>query len=179
MKTATWALAAALLLANTAGTAWLILKRAPGEERSLSETTMAQADKLFKLISEFQTELQNVTAQANYPEDRDKEDAKKSLRFHTREYELARVAYSELRVKRSRDHLLRFLEVSGCMPVPWVRECSIMQAPVFKKFVPAGYDASARRIEPAKEISYGNVSKLESLGEEFEVLLVSMLRDIK
>jgi len=185
MKTGTWLLAATLLLANLAGTAWLILNRVPSEGDRLSETTMVQVDKLFKLMSDFQTELQNVTAQANYPDDKAKELYKNQLRIHTTEYEVARLAYSELRVKRSKDSLLRFLEASGCL----ARRCLIMQPTSFTHWSGAKWiDRSGQptddptrgvRYEPGKEVSFGNTSKLESLEDEFEVLLVSMLRDIK
>jgi hypothetical protein len=127
-------------------------------------------------MADFQAELENVTAQANYPEDTDKETAKRALRGHTLHYETARLAYAEAQRRHSKDSLLRFLEIA-CGGISFGGGCSLMQAPAFQKFEP-GKIVSGQYKE-GKWVTYAKVSRLESLEDEFHVVLVSALRDIK
>jgi hypothetical protein len=164
-----------ILIGNVIGTVWLVQHTSTSSGQRLNEGTMAQVDKLFALMTSFQTELENVTAQANYPGDEEKETAKKSLVNHSFRYQLARLAYPGAREKRSREALLGFLSTS-CGNAPWGAACQLMEPPSFKhlgsgKVVNGEYQAG-------EWTTYGNVSRLESQEEELNVLALSLLYEI-
>jgi hypothetical protein len=54
-----------------------------------------------------------------------------------------------------------------------------MDAPTFKRYVPTEYASNLRVIKEGHHVTYANVSKLESLEEQFKVLTLSLLEDIK
>jgi hypothetical protein len=132
-------------------------------------------DKLFAVMTSFQTELENVTAQAKYPDDKDKEYAKHTLMAHSFNYQLARLSYLGVKEKGSREALLDFFRKS--CGENWWATCQLMNPPSFihtefGKYVNGQYQ------EGSGPTTYANVSRLESQEEEFNVLAISLLKEI-
>lgn len=127
------------------------------------------------MMTSFQTELENVTAQANYPSDKENESAKKTLKTHSLRYQLARLAYLGAKERRSREGLLDFFRIS-CGDTPWT-SCELMDPPSFEHLEPGKFVNGI--YQEGKTGAYANVSRLESQEEEFDVLAISLLHEIK
>src|SRR5689334_3999432 len=83
----------------------LVQNRQPVAGRKLGDSQMAQAAKLFNIVTDFQRELENVIGQASYETDEEKTTQRKHLRDHTLAFALNRVEYDRLASTRSVDDL--------------------------------------------------------------------------
>jgi hypothetical protein len=169
-----------LLLLNTAGVGWLVTSRrsgAGGGSATLIDAQLVQMDKLFRIMTEFHHELETVTGQAAYEDDREKAAGKLALQGQSLAYSLSRLDYEAARKSHSVRDLQAF--ISGALYSRAGFGGATMDAPTFERFVAAIYDSNFRQIKPSTTVSYANVSGLESLQEQFKVLAQSLIEDIK
>ncbi len=178
-----------LLIGNLLGVAWLLhLNRSQAQPAMLTENQLVQLDKLFEVITNFHNELGNVVGQATYSGDTENEaeekknQAKDLLRVHSIEYQVARLDFMVARKSRSIADLSHFLNTTFFMfssgdhgPI------ELMGVPknYFYYYQPMKVDESTGKIKSGRGIVFANLSKLESLHEEFFVLAESMLKDVK
>jgi hypothetical protein len=170
------ALIVVLLIANTSGTV-VLLTRAPSTQASrLTDAQLAQADKLFTIVADFQRELENVTGQASYEDDKERTAAKNDLRDRTLLFTQSRIDHDRLKKSARVDDFVIFVQGVLYSRRGWM---GVIDPPTFSRFVAAKFDTKFNEVTPSKTVQYANVSKLEALQDEFKVLSKSLLDDIK
>jgi hypothetical protein len=140
------------------------------------DQVMLQAGRLYALMNDYGGELQAVARQANYPDNEEKEKGKKAVSEFLANLETVRLAQQELIERRDRASLLQFVFVACGFP-PLSGRCMNFQTPNFSKFVPGTFQ-NGRYVE-GKTVGYANAARLESMQDEFMVLLTEMLKTAK
>ena len=164
-----------VLAINLACTAWLLNEaRQSTSGDFVSGETIAQTEKLYKLVGDFQTEYENAVGSANYPDEGTKKSTQESLRNRTLSFQRARLAFQVFKKQPTKSNLGAFVD-SICGGV-W--SCSLVEPPYMRK-IDVGKMENGRWVEGKGEIQYGNTARLESMSEEFKVLLTSMLKELQ
>lgn len=169
---------AALLVANVF-VLGLLYWQGPGGSAGprVSESQFGQVEKLFSVLSDFHKELESVTGQATYADDKEKAAGKKVRQDESIAYSLCRLDYERARRSRGVNDVHQFLV--GALYSRGFVGSGALDVPYLQRFVPAVYDQNFRQVKEADTVSYANVSKLESLQEQFRVLAQSLLDDLK
>jgi hypothetical protein len=172
----------ALLLLNTAVLGWHVTKSwsvtGAGSNPTLTDGQLAQMDKLFRVMTDFHRELETVVGQATYENDDEKGVGKRAFQDESLAYGLSKLDYQAASQSRSLRDCQEF--VSGALSRRFGPGLTTaMDQPGFKRFVPAKYDNNFRKTVDSGLVSYANVSKLESLQEQFRVLAQSLVEEIK
>jgi hypothetical protein len=130
----------------------------------LTDAQVMQLDRLFKVATQFQRELENVVAQARYPDDNEKANAGTLLHNHTVSYHLLRLKYLAVKKSKRHDDLADFFRAAFIDHIDFQRPVAINPAQFRKPLQPA---------------PYADVSRLEALQDEFRVMTISLLSDIQ
>lgn len=157
-----FALAVAILVLalNTAGVMWLVVQSRRDHREALSERSLERIERLFQLIGEYQSELQKVGSQAAFPNEENKREWKETLRWRDVAMESTRIAYLNVRRKQTVESLGLFLVLARVA----------VETP---KYTFSTYDTKT-----LQSTTFGNTSRLESLEEQFDVLMLELLRDL-
>jgi len=135
-------------------------KPAPASETELPEATLAQLEKVFGLVTDVQKEYETLLTQAKYPNDETKNSAKQWIKLKQLYYEILRVRYLECSQKRTRKALVEFVELAtGFIDVP--------------KGTFTHWELKTGTQELA------NLSRTESLRDDFYVMAVALVKDVK
>lgn len=82
-------LAGTLLILNTAGVGWLVLQsRREHKTILVGDRSLEQLNRLFRLVGEYQAELEKVGLQAPFPDDAKRKEWKDLLRWRELEWKL-------------------------------------------------------------------------------------------
>jgi hypothetical protein len=162
VKTFGWFVLVCLLVGNTAGSGWMVMwhLRNGMAEANLPASQVAQADKLWNTVSAFKAELQSVTGGAQYPSEEEKQSHKTSLRDYELEFEIARAFYMDFKLFPSRRNLALVANNGR----------RLVNVPSFDTF--------DYRETPSRK-AYANVSKLETLREDYVILGTALMKDVK
>lgn len=155
-----------LLLANLVVVLYLVLQRSKAASPAEPSAVISQADKLFSAMKDYSAELQSVAGQANYTDDGEKKSGKDAVRRNLVALEMARMALGRLDERRDRDSLLSFVIMTQYM---------IPSPPSFSHFTEGKFEDG--QYIPGKNEPYANTSRLESMHDDFIVLLTAMLKD--
>ena len=164
-----------LLAANLLISIDMAARRAPVSPRE-PDTVITQADKLFSIMKSYGDELQMVASIAAYPDDSEKQKGQTAVRRFAVDTDLARLALARLDERRDRDSLLEFLAVA-CGGTPDTGNCATLVPPPFSHMAPGLMQGT--QFVPGKVAQYANTSRLESLHDDFVVLLAAMLKDAR
>jgi len=140
------------------------------------DSVITQAGRLFSIMKNYGDELQLVASIASYPDDTEKQKGQTAVRRFAINDDLARLALARLDERRDRDSLLAFLAVA-CGGSPETGNCVTLEPPPFSHLEPGLLQGT--QFVPGKVTQYANTSRLESLHDDFVVLLAAMLRDAK
>ncbi|MGB6192221.1 MAG: hypothetical protein WBF42_07130 [Terracidiphilus sp.] len=140
------------------------------------DTVITQADKLFSIMKNYGDELQMVASIAAYPDDNEKQKGQTAVRRFAIDTDLARLALARLDERRDRDSMLEFLAVA-CGETPDTGNCATLVPPPFSHMEPGLMQGT--QYVPGKVTQYANTSRLESLHDDFVVLLAAMLKDAR
>lgn len=165
-----------LLACNLALSLYVVTARTEPRSPRESDTVIAQADKLYSLMRDYSAELMDVAGVANYPNDGEKQAGKNAVKRMAVQLELARLSLARLDERRDRASLLSFL-TSACGIAPTTGDCATLQPPSFTQMTPGKFEGN--QFVEGKETRYANTSQLESMHDDFVVLLTAMLRDAK
>ena len=165
-----------LLVANLLISIDIAAKRSVSVSPREPDTVITEATKLYSIMKDYADELQLVTSVAPYPDDSEKRKGQTAVRTFAIDMDLARLALARLEERRDRDSLLEFL-TTACGETPGAGSCITMQPPPFTHVEPALVQGT--QFVPGKVTQYANTSRLESLHEDFVVLLAAMLKDAK
>jgi hypothetical protein len=165
-----------LLVANLALSIDLVMHRTVSTSPREPDQVIAQADKLFQTMREYGEELQMVASIAQYPGDQQERAGKAAVRQVAINIQMARLALAQLDERQDRVSLMQFL-AAACGSGPTTGHCAAMEPPSFSQVEPGKFDGA--QYIPGKETRYGNTSRLESLHDDFIVLLTAMLKDAK
>lgn len=165
-----------LLVANLLISIDIAAKRsAPASPRE-PDTVIIQASKLFTIMKEYGDELQMVASLAAYPDDTEKQKGQVAVRRMAVNTDLARLALARLNERQDRESLLEFV-TTACGETPAAGNCATMEPPPFSHMEPGVLQGT--QYIPGKETRYANTSRLESLHDDFVVLMAAMLKDSK
>jgi hypothetical protein len=153
-------IAVSLLLANVALTGYTTTQQPPAPP-SLSDAQLSELDKMFKLATEYRTELENAVGQGTIPESK-KASVQELLASHAYTYEQLRFMY--YLTKRSKDP----------QQLVWLLSLE-------KQFVdPPEYTLTDNN--DYKSPSYGkpfvNLTRAKALQQEYVVLSRNFLKDV-
>lgn len=165
-----------LLVANLIICIDLVMHRTVATSPLEPDQVIAQADKLFQTMKEYGDELQMVASLAQYPGDEEKQAGKAAVKRVIVNIEVARLALAQLDERRDRVSLLQFL-TAACGSGPTIGHCATLEPPIFTHVEPGKFDGA--QYVAGKETRYANTSRLESLHDDFVVLLTAMLKDAK
>ncbi len=162
MKRFAAALISLLLILNTAGVAWLVLQsHREHKARLISDRSSEQLSRLFRLVGEYQAEFEKVGLQAPFPDEGKKKEWKDMLRWHELGVEGTRVAYLNVQRERTAEGLGLFLGLARLSVTTPTSTFSTYDTKTFKS------------------TTFANTSRLESLENDFDVLMIELLRDLK
>jgi hypothetical protein len=168
-----------LLLVNTAAVGLLATGRTIGQQSTspmLTATQLAQMEKLFRIMMDFHREFEAVVGQAQYADDDEKKNAKDTLQGESFAYSLSKIDYEMARRSRRARDCQQF--VASALAGHGAFGSAALGIPSFQRYEVPKYEG-LRQVTPGGYTSYGNVSKLESLAEQFVVLAQSLIEDIK
>lgn len=164
-----------LLGLNTVGVGYLIINKPSGTstiQTKIGPAELAQLDKIWAQAQEFRTELENVASRATFPNEKAKIQANEYLQNHRMVFELARLRHENVRVEKSRETAINFLNVVWGTD-SFFGGIKVISVPKwqFSKYnqITSDYDA------------YPNVSfaKMEAIDNEFKVMAISLMKDMK
>ncbi len=156
------ALAALLLILNTAGVAWLVLQSHREHKVILiGDRSLEQLNRLFRLVGEYQAELEKVGLQAPFPDEGKKKEWKDMLHWHELGVEGTRIAYVNVQRERTAEALGLFLALARFSVATPTATFSTYDTKTFTS------------------TTFANTSRLESLENQFDVLMIELLRDLK
>jgi hypothetical protein len=170
---ANWVVAVLVLL-NLAFSGFLGLRRTELASPKEPAEVITQANKLFSLMKDFSKELQDVAGQANYPSEDDKNFGKQNVKDVNLRLEMTRLAIAKLNERNDRDSLKEFVEVS-CASAN--TNCMALWVPPFSTYQTGKFDDG--KWVDGKNLKYANTSRLESMHDDYMVLLAEMLKDAK
>jgi hypothetical protein len=165
-----------LLVANLLILIHLTTHQASSNSPQEPDQVITQADKLYGIMRDYGEELQMVASLAQYPDDATKQAGKTAVKRVTVNIEIARLALLQLDERRDRESMLQFL-TAVCGSGPTTGNCATLEPPTFSHVEPGSIQGS--QYIPGKETRYANTSRLESLHDDFVVLLTAMLKDAK
>ena len=165
-----------LLGFNSLAVSYLVINRSSGSgtflQGRMNESEIAQFEKIFNLAVDFRSELENVASRASYPTDKKKNDANEYLQNHRMVFEKVRLEYKRLHEERTKEAAVKFL--FGCWgDDEFFSGPSLMGV---NKWAFAQYNNVAEDYTPYPNVSFG---KLESINNEFRVLAISLMKDLK
>lgn len=155
-------LAGTLLILNTAGVGWLVLQsRREHKTILVGDRSLEQLNRLFRLVGEYQAELEKVGLQAPFPDDAKRKEWKDLLRWRELGVEGTRIAYLNAQREGTAEALGLFLGLARLSVTTPTATFSAYDTKTFKS------------------TTFANTSRLESLENDFDVLMVELLRDLK
>jgi hypothetical protein len=177
MKRFTLAIIFVLLGLNLLGTLYLIVSRYfPNTEaafhKKISEAELTQILKIMNLVVEFRSELESVAANATYPSEKIKIEAREYLQSQRMIFEQARIEHKMLHKEKTQQAAIRFLFTC------WGQD-NILAGPRLMEVDKTRfgkYDQGLDGINPYPNVSF---TKLESINNEFRILALSIIKDFK
>ncbi len=166
-----------LLGFNSVAVSYLIATRTAGGGRAsfqaqVSDGELAQLDKIFDLVVNFRTELEAIAGRASYPTEKKKIAGNEFLQNHKMVFERARIEHKRLHEEKTKDAAIRFLfscwGFNDLFSGP-----SLMGVP---KWPFAQYNSATEDFVPYSNVSF---AKLDSVDNEFRVLAISFIKDLK
>ncbi len=165
-----------LLVANLIICIDLVMHRTASASPREPDQIITQADKLFQIMKDYGEELQMVASIAQYPGEEEKQAGKAAVKRVAVNIEIARMALAQLDERRDRASLLQFVTAT-CGSGPTTGNCATLEPPAFSHIEPGKFDGT--QYIAGKETRYANTSRLESLHDDFLVLLTAMLKDAR
>ena len=162
-----------LLGLNTLGVGYLITTKPATSstlQTKINSAEMAQVDKIWSQVIEFRTELENLQGRVTFPNEKSKKQAEEYVQNHKMLFEQLRLEHLRVQDERTRDRATSFVSGTWGSNDFGIRIMNVPQWQ-FGKYnsVTEGYDL------------YQNVSlsKLENLNNEFRVMALSFMKDMK
>jgi hypothetical protein len=165
-----------LLVANLLICINLLMHRSVPTSPQEPDQVITEAGKLYQTMKDYGDELQMVASIAQYPDDETKQSGKAAVKRLMVNLEVARLALAQLDERRDRVSLLQFLS-AACGSGPTIGNCVALEPPSFTRVEPGKFEGT--QYIAGRESRYGNTSRLESLHDDFIVLLTAMLKDAK
>lgn len=165
-----------LLLANLLISIDIAANRSAPVSPREPDTVITESSKLYSIMKSYGDELQLVASITAYPDDTEKQKGQVAVRRFAVDTDLARLALARLDERRDRDSLLEFLAVA-CGSTPGTGNCATLEPPPFSQTEPGQMQGT--QYVPGKVTHYANTSRLESLHDDFVVLLAAMLKDAR
>ncbi|MCE5251114.1 hypothetical protein LLG96_12930 [bacterium] len=124
----------------------------------LSDATMIQFSKLFKIVESMQIEFNVIYNNANYKDENEKKNAKKWIKGKELYYEIIKIDFQyAMQNKNPSTYAWAISQADGFMTVP---------------------TSDFMRWENLKYIEYANLSRAESLNDDFFTYAISITKDI-
>jgi hypothetical protein len=164
-----------VIILNFIGTAYLCVSRVNERSKSvqkISDNQLAQIDKLYSLATDFKAELENQYGKVSFPTDKDKQVASDWMQNYYMNAERVRILYIHVHETRSIDSAVQFL--SFC----WGGDSFLGTQGIVTdvKYPFAKYNNITGNMDP---FINANFTKLDSINNEFRVLTLSLIKDIK
>lgn len=152
--------ASVLLVANTVGIAWLVYHSHQAKtkaDQDLPANVLAQLESVYTTLEDFRAELERVASEARYPNDESKNKAKAYVRGYLHDFEQMRLVYAEVDKYKSPDAIRIFASYGK----------NLTQVPTF----------TFQRYSGGRWRTFVNLSKLESLSEQYDILATNLLKE--
>lgn len=149
-----------LCLAVAGGTGYLIVKLEK-LGNPVTADAVRDARKLSQIVDQYHEEFTRVVTEANYPEEDDKKKAKNSALDRTLRYHLSRLAFHDFEADPTIVRLTYFVQLGA----------SLVSTP---EYLFRSYD-----LRKGRNVNFANVSKLESLEEQYLILASSLLQKLQ
>ncbi len=163
---------------NTGGIVYLTadrLTQAPAARpaKQLTPPELEQLTKLFELAVEFRTELEQLAGRAEYPTDKEKSNSNKYLQDHLLTLNFARLELERVQRERTRRAAEEFIALC------WGDQNFLSRGTALVEVEKYRFGKWSQRLDDYVSYPGVNFSKLESLNNEFRVLALSFVKDIK
>jgi hypothetical protein len=137
--------------------------------RTADRASLAEADKLFQLASDFQSEMEKAVSQLHPHDEKESKEIKEQLRDRAFRFELYRVRHLQVGESRRVQDLEVFL---------WMGTV-IVEVPtgILREFKPGEYKNGA--FVGSGYVDKVNYAKLANIEDEYYALATSLARDLK
>lgn len=166
-----------ILALNLVATAYVaLLSRATASaafsQAKLNESELAQLEKLYNLATDFRAELENIAGRASFPSQKKKIAATRYLQNQKMTLERVRIEYKKLREAQTQEAGVRFITIA------WGDDSFLSGTRLMEvnEWAFADYNNMTENYVPYPNVSF---AKLEALNNEFRVIALSLIKDIK
>jgi hypothetical protein len=158
-----------LLLLNVGLTIFQVVSGGVRSGHTTSESTLAEADKLFQIASDFQTQTERLILQLHPVDEKENKAVKEKLRDRAFHFELYRVRYLQAKTSRQVQDLELFLWMGTVIvDVP----TGILQEYKAGEFKGGKFEGGVY----VDRVNYANLTNME---DQYYALATSLSRDLK
>lgn len=167
------ALIVVLMTTNVAATAYLIHQnQSKSSEAQVTTTQLDQLKKLYVLAKDFRTELEQITGRINYPGEKEKTEANSYLQEHMLTLQIARLQLARALNDRTINAAEKFLMTCWGLDSIFSDGSRLFAVPKYR------FSIYNKVTEQHTLYDGANMSRLESIENDFRVLATTLAKDL-